>query len=138
MVPGDSGNAPPDSAPDSDRRSAERVPVDIRVDYRSEDTFLFASIRNISEVGIFVETKNPLPMGTSINLEFELPGGDAVAAVGRVVWVNPYRPDGENLNPGMGVRFVDLSDDARNQVMGMVRKMALIDDDEADSVASEG
>ena len=61
--------------PGAERRESPRVPVDIRVDYKSEDTFLFASITNISEMGIFIETRTPLPKGTQLNLEFELPKG---------------------------------------------------------------
>ncbi|HEV8325162.1 MAG TPA: TIGR02266 family protein [Myxococcota bacterium] len=116
--------------PGSERREHERVPVDLRVDYRSEDTFLFASITNISEMGIFIETRAPLPRGTQLNLEFELPTGGRFSERGEVMWVNPYRPEGPNLNPGMGVRFLELSGEARSKIVELVRKIAYLDDDE--------
>ena len=113
----------------SERREHARVPVDIRVDYESEDTFLFASITNISEMGIFIETKTPLPKGTQLNLEFELPKGGRFRERGEVMWVNPFRPAGPNLNPGMGIRFLDLSREARSKIVDLVRKIAYLDDD---------
>ena len=115
--------------PGSERRVHTRVPVDLRVDYKSEDTFLFASITNISEMGIFIETRTPLPKGTQLNLEFELPKGGRFKERGEVMWVNPFRPTGPNLNPGMGIRFLELSREARSKIVELVRKIAYLDDD---------
>ncbi len=124
--------------PGAERRESPRVPVDIRVDYKSEDTFLFASITNISEMGIFIETRTPLPKGTQLNLEFELPKGGRFKERGEVMWVNPYRPTGPNLNPGMGIRFLDLSREARSKIVDLVRKIAYLDDDGNDDGGSSG
>ena len=43
-----------------DRRCTERVDVLWSVDCETEDTFLYAAITNISEMGIFVRTNDPL------------------------------------------------------------------------------
>ena len=43
-----------------ERRSAERIDVTWSVDCETDDTFLYASIANISELGIFVMTREPL------------------------------------------------------------------------------
>src|SRR5262245_23162631 len=91
-----------------ERRAAERVLVDIEVDYGSEDTFLFAYITDISALGIFVLTNNPEAPGTRLNLRFRLQPGEAPLEVeGQVIWINRYRPNqADNLNPGMGIQFV--------------------------------
>ena len=52
----------------SDRRVHARVMVDIEVDYKSADNFLFAYITDISAMGIFIRTNAPEPPGTVINL----------------------------------------------------------------------
>ena len=52
-LPGDS-QAPPE---DLDNRRSERFAVAWSVDCQTGDTFLYASIRNISELGIFVATR---------------------------------------------------------------------------------
>ena len=53
-----------------ERRQWERVLVDLEVDYRSDDTFLFAYITDISAMGIFVRTVTPESPGTRLNLRF--------------------------------------------------------------------
>ncbi len=50
----------PDPAPRRDeRRSHDRFDVEWAVDCVAEDTFLYASITNISAMGIFVKTMDP-------------------------------------------------------------------------------
>jgi len=116
-----------------DRRMAERVAVDWNVDYSSDETFLFASsasISNLSALGIFVETKEPSEVGTKLNLKFVPPDAEEPFAFeGEVVWVNPFRPDGSNLNPGMGIRFVDLTIEQRQRLVDLVRRIAFLPSD---------
>jgi type IV pilus assembly protein PilZ len=118
-----------------DRRIHERVLVDIEVDYRADDTFLFAYITDISAMGIFVRTNNPEPEGTRLNLCFRIPpelGGQLVEVEGEVIWINPFRPDDVGRQPGMGIQFVDLTASQRQLMMRMVRTFAYLDDDEDD------
>jgi len=115
----------------ADRRSHERFDTSIEVDYASGETFLFSYITNISEMGIFIRSDTPALRGTVLTLRFAAPGGLALEIVGDVTWVNPVRPDGENLNPGMGVRFRELTADARERVVELVRTVAYLRDDDA-------
>ena len=117
----------------ADRRVHTRVLVDIEVDYKCEDTFLFAYITDISAMGIFIRTNAPEPPGTRLNLRFTPPGGGQLNLEGRVMWVNPFRPGSyDNLNPGMGIQFVDLTPQQREHIVNLVRTFAyLSDDDEA-------
>ena len=56
----------PDPMPKrDDRRSHDRVDVEWAVDCMTDDTFLYASIANISAMGIFVKTTDSRPIGTS-------------------------------------------------------------------------
>jgi type IV pilus assembly protein PilZ len=116
----------------ADRRIHTRVMVDISVDYRSADTFLFAYITDISAMGIFIRTNAPEPPGTLLNLSFNPPGGGPQLNLeGRVMWVNPFRPGSyDNINPGMGVQFVDLSAPQREQIVQLVRTFAYLSDDD--------
>lgn len=112
----------------AERRAAPRVLVDLDVDYRSEDTYLFASSRDISETGIFVRTIEPLPPGTQLNLRFRPDDDEVLELEGEVIWVNPYRPDAlANLDPGMGVRFVALRTAVRHRLLELIRRIAYID-----------
>lgn len=113
----------------SDRREHPRYDTELSVDYGDGQTFLFAYITNISEMGIFISSKDPLPVGTSLRLRFGLSDGEPLALGGEVVWVNPYRTDGDNLNPGMGVRFHELTLDLRERVVQIVRSIAYLQND---------
>ena len=118
-----------------ERRQWERVLVDLEVDYRSDDTFLFAYITDISAMGIFVRTVTPEPPGTRLNLRFCPPGLGVLECEGVVIWINPYRPgDRENLNPGMGVQFVDLTTEQRDRLKRLVRTFAYLSDPTDDDV----
>jgi type IV pilus assembly protein PilZ len=127
----------------SDRRQHERVLVDIEVDYRADDTFLFAYITDISAMGIFVQTNTPEPVGTHLNLCFRTPPtvegeGRLIELQGEVTWINPQRPDDpSDRNPGMGIRFTNLGDEDRVDLMRMVRTFAFLDDDEDDEGESD-
>ncbi len=122
-TPGARKSIPPDG---NERRSFERIPVDWSVDYQSGDTFLYSYITNISEMGIFVYSEKPLPVGSPLTLKFSPPGEPPFELRGEVAWVNPYREGGENLNPGMGVQFVDLDAATRERMVELVRTIAYL------------
>jgi type IV pilus assembly protein PilZ len=119
----------PSRAPDGpDRRSYERIPVRWSVDFQSGDTFLYSYITNISAMGIFIYSESPLQVGSQLSLTFAPPNSEAFELIGEVAWVNPYRTDGENLNPGMGVRFVELQPEMRERLVDLVRTIAYLPD----------
>jgi len=116
---------PSERPPASDRRGSDRVEVTWAVDCESRDTFLYASIANISEFGIFVRTHEPLEVGTRLTLTFAPPGSDEQFVLhGQVQWVNAVRMLSDNPNPGMGIRFVDLTNEARARLIDTVRTIA--------------
>jgi type IV pilus assembly protein PilZ len=96
------------------------------VDCETEDTFLYAAITNISAMGIFVRTLEPLAVGTLLTLRFSpthvrMP--DFVLE-GTVQWINPPRPGCPN--PGMGVQFISLSPDDRERIVEVIRTIAYL------------
>jgi len=114
-----------------DRRRAPRILVDLEVDYALEENYLFAYITDISATGIFVRTTTPEQPGTHLNLRFQLQTDDdkseKIEVEGEVIWVNPYRPGApDNLHPGMGIRFVDLDDEVRDQLVELIRRFAYL------------
>jgi type IV pilus assembly protein PilZ len=117
-----------------DRRGEPRVLVDLEVDYGNEDNFLFAYIRDISATGIFVRTTEPEPPGTRLNVRFTPSGSsDVLELEGEVIWINPYRPEKrDNLHPGMGIRFIGLTDDQRKRLVEFIKTFAYLSDHEAD------
>ncbi len=45
---------------------------------------------------------------------------------GQVQWVNPLRVLSDNPNPGMGIRFIDLTLEARDRLIDTVRTIAYV------------
>jgi uncharacterized protein (TIGR02266 family) len=117
-------------APPSDgheRRSSDRIEVTWSVDCETEATFLYASIANISELGIFVRTYHPLVVGTRLTLRFAPPRmPEAFILRGIVQWVNPVRPLADNPNPGMGIAFSDLSAEERERIVDVIHTIAYV------------
>ncbi len=126
-----------------ERRNFDRFEVTWDVDCTTEDTFLYASISNISQMGIFVTTREPLAIGTKIwlsftpqknrarqnadvTLETNAAETEPFKLEGVVAWVNPVKANGDNPNPGMGVRFVDLTLPDRERIVDLVRAIAYL------------
>lgn len=112
-----------------ERREHRRVDVTWAVDCHDGDTFLYSYIKNISAMGIFISTRRPPALNTRLTLKF-MP--DTVTErpfelEGEVAWINQWRENGENLNPGFGVRFVNLTPDMRERLVSLVHAIAYLD-----------
>src|SRR5580692_9867106 len=122
----DRGHVRPKEDSGADRREHDRVDVTWAVDCVADDTFLYASIANISQMGIFVRTIEPLEIGTRLILSFAPPGHEAFKLEGVVAWVNKVRPGGDNPNPGMGLKFIGLALEDRERLVEVIRTIAYV------------
>ncbi len=104
-----------------DRRRWERTELVVRVDYKTVDELFSEFARNINEGGLFVETDTPPKPGSSVALQFQIPGSDEpIQVMGRVVRVT----DGTTQEgPGMGIEFEDLDEQSRNLINDLVRHL---------------
>ena len=103
-----------------ERRKSPRADLLVRVDYTAVDALFSEFARNVNEGGIFIETETPQPIGTTVELEFKLPGMDEpLQVIGRVVRVDHEGPDGS----GMGIEFENLDDDCRALINDLIRKL---------------
>lgn len=104
---------------DGDQRIAERVPASLRVrlKYSDESAFIEKYAVNISRGGIFIATRSPKPVGTTLRFDMLLESGDPVVrGEGAVVWVKPYDAEHPERAHGMGVRFTWLDEIGRAHV----------------------
>ena len=113
-----------------DRRRQQRHPLRTRMDYRDATggNFLYEYTQNISAGGIFIETREPLPVGTEVEMRFQPPGAEEMIEVtGLVMWVNPYRSDSDDHpNPGMGIQFGNIPDELKEQLAQVVKAIAYL------------
>jgi uncharacterized protein (TIGR02266 family) len=108
-----------------ERRRQPRHDIKLDVNYRHGDTYLYSRSSNISELGIFLVTGNPAPRGQRIELSFNVPGEEEPLQVhGEVRWIVHGSSGAE---PGMGIRFIDPSDESRRRVKELIRTMAVLE-----------
>ncbi len=100
-----------------ERRRSPRLDKVFRVFLDGEHGAAVGVARNISEGGMFVETRHPQPLGSQVRVTFPSDRGDmtAVAEV-RYVCHLVGRPPAEGAAPqavrGMGLRFLYFEADA--------------------------
>ncbi len=115
---------------DGSNREHQHIFVAVEVDLADPAHFLFAYIHDLDATGIFVRTTEPEAPGTRLNVRLTTGShGPYLAIDGQVVWVNPYRPDdNDNLSPGMAVRFLDLTNEQRSQLIALIKCIAYLDE----------
>src|SRR3954468_21701252 len=92
----------------TDPRRLPRLPIHLRVEYRTTGAFLVSYSINLSKGGIFIETAAPLAIGENVSLALEVPRAGQLQVDGLVAWVRKDSPDG--LPDGMGVQFARLDE----------------------------
>ncbi len=107
--------------PTPDRRQSQRHSTDLKVTMLSETNFYMGLSENMSEGGLFVATHQIQPIGTIVDLKFKLPMVEEPLEVkGEVRWVRPFSED-IDAHPGMGVRFLNLSDKQVQQIKAFLK-----------------
>ena len=101
----------------TERRKSSREDLVVRVDYQTVDDLFCEFARNINEGGVFVETESPQAVGTSVSLQFNLPGADDLLEVAGTVVHHTGEP------PGMGIEFEVLDGEARQRINTIVRRL---------------
>jgi uncharacterized protein (TIGR02266 family) len=103
---------PPEELPSSsaERRRLERLGCEFEVEFLDDTHLITGFTQDISEGGVFVATYETLPLGTSVSLALELPGG-RIEVRGQVRWARPELEAAEQ-RPGLGIAFTELPPEA--------------------------
>ncbi len=109
----------------AEQRRSRRVPIAIKLRLRESGTDVSASFdcRDISEGGVFVRSSLLWDPGERFELRFTLPdaereirvNGEVVRAEDRYL-LFPDLADRQPPAPGMGIRFLDLTDEDRRLI----------------------
>ncbi|MDX1390455.1 MAG: TIGR02266 family protein [Acidobacteriota bacterium] len=114
----------PDFIDGIERRASPRADIVVRVNYPTVDSLFSEFARNINDGGLFIETDTPQPVGTSVELEFKLPGADRpIEVLGNVVRSVDPELAGEGELTGMGIEFENLDASVRQQINELIRKL---------------
>ena len=106
-----------------EKRKEVRIPIQLKVDVESpNEHYLFEYSSNLSQNGIFIQTTEPLPPGTLVNIQFTLPESILIRTRGEVIWLN----DEEDDEVGMGVKFIGLDEGDRESILNSLKKLAIL------------
>jgi Tfp pilus assembly protein PilZ len=98
-----------------ERRSFIRKTCSIPVSYATYDRVYSNTIKNISQKGVFIETKRPLFVGEELILSFTMPGfGKAFKVKGEIVQVS---------RSGIGVEFKNMSPYVEEMMASLINHM---------------
>jgi Tfp pilus assembly protein PilZ len=116
--------------PTGDRRRDLRKPLMVqRVRLDDGRRVFFGYAKNISQSGMFISTVNPRRQGEQFDVEMTLPAPLEMPLSCRceVAWTRDFRKSSD-LEPGMGLLFLDLPDELAAKIGAWV---------EADEARSE-
>jgi type IV pilus assembly protein PilZ len=104
-------------------RKSDRLAHELLVAYRTVDGFITDWAVNISRGGIFINTRNPLAVGTTVRLIISLPDTPfPFDLTGRVIRVNEF-DNPSNQVPGMGLEFLDVNDEKKARIERFVERL---------------
>jgi type IV pilus assembly protein PilZ len=92
-------------------RRFRRRKVRVLVDFQGSTGVRYEYATTLGAGGLFIETEEPIDVGTPIRVRFRLPESDRVHQIeGRVAWHQQARPDAPTTRaPGMGIEFLDAT-----------------------------
>ena len=76
---------------------------------------------NISSTGVFIGCRRPLRLNEVFDMVITAPDQD-IGVKAEVVWSNKYGPDDQITPRGMGVRFLDISEENQSFIAKAVNQ----------------
>lgn len=98
---------------DPNRRSATRVRATFQVRYKTLDSLVSAYTENISKGGIYIRSRNILPLNTVVRIKLVMPhDGPEIECIGQVARIHEKKSDSD-VPTGMAIVFRDMSTEHR-------------------------
>ena len=100
-----------------DRRSHRRVPVN--QEFKCIEDYISEYVSDISKGGVFIRSKNPLPVGTTVTLHFSVIVEDieTIEGEGEVI-----RVDMSSESMGMGIAFKKLTSESKELIDRIIQE----------------
>ena len=107
----------------TNQRRSNRLQHELLVAYKSVGSFITDWATNISQGGLFINTRKPLPVGTIVKLIIQLPGtGFPFDITGRVTRVAEW-DNRVNVAPGMAIEFTDVDGGKVERIQSFVDRL---------------
>ncbi len=102
-----------------DKREAVRVPVRVRAQCRSLGIEIDGFVEDLSRSGLFLRAPELMPLGSSAEIQLDLPGEEPLHLTAEVV-----RVEHSEDRAGMGLRIVDPAEQSRPLANFIMRQHA--------------
>lgn len=102
--------------------TGERHRIEANLGATTQSNFYVGFSGEIAHGGVFLATYETLPKDTSVTMLVTLPGGFEFECDGYVRFVRDPLDFASESEPGIGIQFEGLSDDARNLVLRFIGK----------------
>ncbi|MGB9735980.1 MAG: PilZ domain-containing protein [bacterium] len=100
-----------------ERRKHKRSKIKVMIDYLNGSDIEVGYTKDISLGGMFIETTNIPEKDSVVFVDFYLPGvRKKLKLKGRVVWSSNGSGQSYSTRPGIGIEFMDLSDENKNNL----------------------
>ena len=105
---------------------AEAPLVRIQLRYPDETVFIQRFAPNVTRGGIFLASRTPYPVGSSVRFEVLLAQGPPLLwGSGKVTWVREFNPQEPQRAHGMGVQFREIAPECRPLLDRLLEQKAL-------------
>ena len=104
-----------------DQRVAPRAKIKWPVIVQKSTGVIEGVTLNISSTGVFIGCRRPLRLNEVFDMVITAPGQD-IGAEAEVVWSNKYGPDDSITPRGMGVRFLNISEENQRFIANAVNQ----------------
>lgn len=113
-----------DNGSDKDRRTGERQEARIKIRFATPEALQKEYTSNIAKGGLFVNTKKTHPLRSKVKFVLILPVSDeTVELTGEVVHAIEWKPGMEPSTAGIGVQFIDLTQDKRTIIENYIARL---------------
>ncbi len=96
------------------RKNLRKQLLVLKVKGTDERGSFFGYAKTLSRGGMYIASVNPRMVGEEFEITFRLDTEPDIKCRCVVVWRREYRPG--DLEPGMGIKFVDLNEAARDRI----------------------
>jgi uncharacterized protein (TIGR02266 family) len=102
---------------------AKRAPIEqeMELKFPNFELLVTAMSANISVSGMFIQTTDPAPVGTTLSFRFRIEDWSPIQGTARVIW-NRKHDEAPDRPAGMGVQLVDADAQSRRMIRYLVDK----------------
>jgi uncharacterized protein (TIGR02266 family) len=105
------------------RRDGKRVRGKISISFKKADDFFKSYIANLGEGGLFIRTTKNVPVGSLLDLEFNLPDSNQkINTKGEVAWTRPQDRSTEKMPLGIGIQFIEMNPKDKEMLKNYITK----------------